>query len=126
MTDARTPADELRAAAEKLRELATAATPGICPHWAYMAVRHIARNCEIECDHDEHRNLDQPTWDRFEDAPYIAAMHPGVGLALADWLDGTAATIEAVTRKHGDAAHEGSHWVAPALAVAREINRAAS
>jgi hypothetical protein len=43
------PADELRAAAETLRRLATNATPG-----------------------------------------HIAAMHPGIGTALADWLDSEA------------------------------------
>jgi len=29
------------------------------------------------------------------DAAYIATMHPGVGLALADWLDYAAATLPA-------------------------------
>lgn len=106
-----TPAAEMRAAAEKLREVAAAATPGICPHWTYMAVRHIARNCEIECDHDEHRTVDQPTWDRYEDAPFIATVHPGVGVALADWLEWQAAALT-----------DGRIAVpAPALAVARQV-----
>lgn len=121
MTDT-TPAAELRAAATKLRALASKATSGICPDWIYSAVRHVARNCNMDCSHDEHQGWDQPEWDRYEDSPYIAAMGPAVGLALADWLDGTAATIEAVLRKHEDAATETSHWVAPALAVARALN----
>lgn len=95
MTDL-TPAEELRTAAMKIRGRVASATPGICPHWTHMAVRHIARNCDIECDHDEHRTLDQPTWDRYEDAPYIALMqNPDLGVALADWLDALAAMATA-------------------------------
>ena len=95
-----TPADELRAAAEKLRELAAKATTDICPDWIYSAVRHVARNCEIECSHDDHQAWDQPQWDWYEDWSYIAAMHPGVGYALADWLDTEAQRL--ATTAHPD------------------------
>lgn len=47
---------------------------------------------------------------------------PDLAAPLADWLDETAATFEAVVRKHEDAASETSHWVAPALAVARALS----
>lgn len=40
---------------------------------------------------------------------------------LADWLDSTAATVDAVTRKYADAAPADAHWLAPALAVARAV-----
>lgn len=105
-----TPADELRTAAEKLRELAAKATAGICPDWIYSAVRHVARNCQIECSHDDHQDWGQPEWDRYADSPYIAAMHPGVGLALADWLESAAVDAEQIGPDPR------------ALAVARAIN----
>jgi hypothetical protein len=89
-----TSADELRTAAEKLRALASKATTGICPDWIYNAVRHVARNCQIECSHDDHQDWEQPEWDRYADSPFISAMHPRVGLALADWLDETARNAE--------------------------------
>lgn len=51
------------------------------------------------------------------DADFIATMHPGVGLALADWLDWT------FDQGHeGDADDSGCSECAPALAVARLIN----
>ncbi|MFE6126662.1 hypothetical protein ACFQ6Q_00095 [Streptomyces sp. NPDC056437] len=59
-----------------------------------------------------------------ETAQYICAMHPGVGLALADWLESTARTVEAVAEKYEP--DPGAHWLAPALAVARQILGAAS
>lgn len=111
MTDT-TPAAELRAAATKLRRLtADFGTPSE----------------SFLIDDRDPEVLVSPTGAVFARAyapviaDYMAAMGPGVGAALADWLDGTAATIEAVVRKHEDAASETSHWVAPALAVARQI-----
>lgn len=101
-------AEELRAAAGKIRAAAEAASPD---SWE--------SDCGMVTDPDGYRVADARDSD---DAAYIATMHPGVGAALADWLESTAATIEAVIRKHEDAATEFSHWVAPALAVARAIN----
>lgn len=115
MTEQPTPADELRTAAARIRELAAKATSGICPDWVYSAVRHVARNCagSFECRHPEHQGWDQPEWDRYDDSPYIAAMHPGVGSALAAWLDSAAV----------DAREIGAN--PQALALARAINGAA-
>jgi hypothetical protein len=52
------------------------------------------------------------------EAPYIAMMHPGVGLALADWLDATAPA-------EGSSGNLPGEWEA-ALAVARLILGGAS
>lgn len=97
-------ADELRTAANKLRRLAGQATPGpwattwrgqeyqldgntkddLSPiaEWSYAIVTTEPKASEqrAECD--------------TADAEYIAAMHPLVGLALADWLDETARNSE--------------------------------
>lgn len=131
MTDT-TPAAELRAAATKLRELAAQADDG---PWE-TTWREQQYHLDGYRDGDLHPISEWTyaiaTWEpkveteRAEcdtaNADYMAAMHPGVGAALADWLDSTAATIEAVHRKREDAATEDSHWVAPALAVARALN----
>ncbi len=85
-----TPADELRAAAEKLRKLAQAATPG---PWEYDPEPYgYGDDIYYDVDGDNggwaaHAES-QPT------AAYIAAMHPGVGLALAEWLEAEAAQAE--------------------------------
>ena len=90
-------ADELRAAATKLRGLAEAATD---PPWSYT-------------DED-----DEPIAENVlpADARYIDAMHPGVALALADWLDDEA--VGAQTETGEPTAHS--------LAVARAINGGAA
>ena len=81
-------ADRLREAARVLRERAEAATsppwearPGpLEGHW-------VAGLGGMPC-----RPI--PGLIEDEDAAYIATMHPGVGLALADWLDGAASNAE--------------------------------
>ncbi|MEV6146391.1 hypothetical protein [Streptomyces sp. NPDC051992] len=111
------PAAELRTAAMRIRGLNASATPGICPDWTYNAVRHIARNCQIKCSHDEHQGHDQPEWDRYEDAPYITLMqNPDLGNALADWLDAHANVLSAAGQYDPD-----SSLARHALAVARQI-----
>jgi len=117
-----TPADELRAAAEKLRALAAAATPlpwrkhdAAYPHLVIQAPVDVPAS---ECTGMISTNL---TPNEDGDAAYIAAMHPGVGAALADWLDRMADATEAV-----------NDWTLgavatlnlEALAVARAINAA--
>jgi hypothetical protein len=82
-------AAELRKAAETLRALATAATHEPWTHYPDMwvdgtPVHRIGSNAAgsdvgITPREDVHNGL--------ADAAYIATMHPGVGLALADWLD---------------------------------------
>jgi hypothetical protein len=76
--------DELRAAATRLRSLATAATPG---PWEQTGIGDYGWTVSSSSsalvdtvDSEEGR----------ADADYIAAMHPGVGLALAAWLESEA------------------------------------
>lgn len=129
------PADELRAAAEKLRGRATAATPGpwtiakVPPYTDPLLMSGydetpddgevlIAGNVDVEPG----------------DAAYIAAMHPGVGTALAAWLDETARTYDtSVTAAaevfHDDPAGRDEYLAglgapsAHAMAIAHAINQ---
>ena len=80
-----TPAERLRAAATRLREVAGAATPG---PWfldkggdtgVYTAPRPSPASQDIAWSHSP------------DVEAYIALMHPPVALALADWLDDLAA-----------------------------------
>lgn len=106
-------ADELRAAAEKIRRDAEAA------HRASPAPWHVTGENVVRCTDGmivaDRSGTDHPA--ERADLPYIAAMHPSVGTALADWLDATVAALE----KHAPA-----EWHArlepQALAVARQIN----
>lgn len=112
-----TPEQTLCAAAQKLREHATNAQHVSPQPWTigresydgagvlYAASGVIVadRSCD---DHDESVDL-----------PYLALMHPGVGSALADWLD-TAGRYAG--RRPAD--HQASTpFLAGALAVARQI-----
>lgn len=81
-------ADELRTAAETLRRLAEAATPS---PWTETGIGDFGwtvgsptRSIAETEDNEQGRT----------DAAYIAAMHPGIGVALADWLDETARNSE--------------------------------
>ncbi|SEC03189.1 hypothetical protein SAMN04490357_1008 [Streptomyces misionensis] len=104
------PADELAAAADKLRALATAVSapePALQPFHAEG------------CDVTQGRTpglYDVATTQTPELANYIAAMDPTVGLALADWLETTAAKLNHST-------HPGwqDHVEPHALTVARAI-----
>ena len=53
--------ERIQAAIDKLTAIKAIGWP--CENWSYEAARHIARNCEIECDcgADDH-----PGWDRYE------------------------------------------------------------
>ena len=118
-----TPADELRTAATRLRKLAgqaaeapwstawngqeyelrrpdEAAYP--IAEWTYAiaTVEPKASVQRAECD--------------TANADYIAAMHPGVGLALADWLDTAAVNAAVLTWPNA--------FIERALAVARAVN----
>jgi hypothetical protein len=100
-------AETLRRAASLMRERAERATAGVCPEWTRQAIRHIARNCEIECcyshgddspetvPHDSDGDS-EATWSRYDDADHVASWHPVVALAVADLLDRVAYTSEAV------------------------------
>jgi hypothetical protein len=109
MTD-RSPSKILTAAAKLLREQAGNAQHISPAPWtvdqggAYGAGVVLARDgATIIADRscDEHEDA--------IDLPYIALMHPGVGLALADWLNDAA---------EGDAQGEINPY---ALAVARQL-----
>lgn len=106
-----TPADQLRAAAEKLRSLITFLGDnrgpwkvGTPPSGYPQSISNVG---VPYCVADTHEDPSIPV---FTIAPYIATMHPGIGKALADLLDDQA-----------DGDHEGviNPW---ALAVARAIN----
>ena len=115
-------AAELRQAAETLRERAKAASPG-----PWRTFEHHGRDMtdegwsEIGAQNDGHTvAITYPTG--FEndypepDAAYIATMHSGVGLALADWLDQCADRLD---KGH----HTGSRH---SHRIARLINGGAS
>jgi hypothetical protein len=109
-----TPADELRTAAETLRKLAATATPG---PWEGVVDRHQRGevNASVWADSIGYYVTEQiSSGDRHEvDAAYIAVMHPGVGLLLAEWL-----MEEALELANDD--FPGIHM--RALKIARAIN----
>lgn len=121
MTEKRTPADELRTAAHILRDRASAAVHEGRTTWSTGNTLG-SRSPVVIDDPDTPSVLIETYAARLEAVNrYLALLGPATGHAMADWLDSTAATIEAVIRNHEDAAHEGAHWIAPALAVARAI-----
>ncbi|GGQ83572.1 hypothetical protein [Streptomyces flaveolus] len=145
-----TPADELRAAAEQLRTLATAASidsDGVpTANWhhedrgrnrGHLYGDHLTRD-DGRCISWPHLlrggSAQRPTYMHVQHAAYAAAMGPVVGLALADWLDQAARYYEAGVQAADDvfrddpAEHEAFLTTGPgapsehALAVARQIN----
>jgi len=115
-----TPADELRTAAERLASLIAFLgdcrgpwTVGTPPSGYPQSISNVGvPYCVADCHED-------PSIPVFTIAPYIAAMHPGVGSALADWLDSwTGVDLREDAALPEDAQH--------ALAVARAINGTAS
>lgn len=107
------PAAELRAAANLLRESALNARRVLPEPWTISRGPTdgggviYAENGWIVAD----RSCDEPG--DSVDLPYIALMHPGVGEALADWLEATAdyCTVSITHPTH----------VVRALAVARAL-----
>ncbi|MEH0542965.1 hypothetical protein QA802_07750 [Streptomyces sp. B21-105] len=100
-----TPADQLRAAAERLRDLREALPT---EHWGDRPwqAEECSRTddappspCPCIVSQGEYRDFDQPQdppiqyiadAETPEFAAYIATMHPGVGKALAAWLESAA------------------------------------
>ena len=137
MTNQPTPADELRAAAEKLRALATAATPGPWrDHDTHLGqYGYAATVLSGEGNDTDLRawlpSMSQTPWDEtrnaWPDAAYIATMHPLVGTAIADLLDHAAQYADLFTRVYtadkGRQPTETEHdsLVRHALAVARAL-----
>jgi len=108
-------AETLRNAAKLLRERAEMATPG---PWRQMCLG--SEGCLVlratgtprERGRGRVARFGQKDWKAdHADAEYVAAMHPGVALAVADWLDAEAAFAE----------HEVADLALEALAVARAI-----
>lgn len=99
-------ADVLRRAASLMRERAEAATPG---PWTEDEILGCACCRAVRWDHRT-RVLDASD----NDTPHIASWHPAVALAVADWLENSATTIEGL-------ADVGSSVVVPpgCYAVAR-------
>lgn len=94
-----TPADEIRAAAEKLRDLAAAISASDPRDQTFHA---------DGCDVTQGRNglYDVATTQTPELATYIAAFGPAVGLALAKLLDEAAHRYEASVRAADDVFHD--------------------
>src|ERR1700761_1298240 len=76
--------DRLRKAAQVLRERAEKATPGPWTEGKIIYGQVIAP------DPDDDRGLLVSDSPESRDAQWIATIHPGVGLALADWLHAVA------------------------------------
>lgn len=87
-----TPTQTLRRAAEKLRTLTQAATEG---PWVTgksglsVWVENVGHDLFIADTGDQGNAFAEA------DAAFIAALHPGVALPLADWLDAEASVHEA-------------------------------
>ena len=79
--------DRLREAAKVLRDNATAAAHGAPGPWRTWITSD--RKWTI-VDSNSHGSLAPARCVDDDVAHYIATMHPGVGLALADWLDAEA------------------------------------
>ncbi|MFD7616607.1 hypothetical protein [Streptomyces sp. NPDC059802] len=111
-----TPADELRQAAALLRDKAAAATHEGRTRWA--TGHTLGSRSPVVLDDPEQPSVLIETYAaRLESVNrYLALLGPATGLAIADWLDATAARLDRD-------AHPG--WQAEvnpqALAVARQI-----
>lgn len=113
-----TPADELRAAAEKLNSLITFLGDnrgpwkvGTPPSGYPQSISNVG---VPYCVADTHEDPSIPV---FTIAPYIATMHPGVGKALAAWLDTAAEYADKWPPDH----QANSPFRQGALAVARAV-----
>ena len=130
------PADTLRAAALRLRALAEEATPGPWrQHDTHLDLGGHTATVFSGTGNDTSLRAWLPTmshepWDDrrnvWADASYIAAMHPGVGTALADWLDSAASLVTGypdlgADHDRGACDDFACDLVGHALAVARAI-----
>lgn len=58
-----------------------------CSEYTWSAVRHVQRNCDIECErHGADLGAECWSFDMY-DGRYVALMHPPVALALAEMLE---------------------------------------
>lgn len=115
------PADELKAAAAKIRAVAASATESPWEIWqdlnhqGFITIGDQAGVLTAELPEADDCNPVAHVYTG-GDADYIAAMHPGVGLLLADWLDQEAKRITCASSTAGQVI-VGRR----ALAVARAI-----
>lgn len=93
-----TPAHEMRQAAGILRRDAEAAHRASPAPWTVTDERVV--RCADGMIVADRSGTDHPA--ERADLPYIAAMHPGVGAALADWLDEAAHRYEASVQAADD------------------------
>ena len=84
-------AELLRRAATILRERAEAATPGPWKQTDGFRSHDDDRAYVVPTGREVHYVCAGGVLGVDEDAPYIATMHPGVGLAIAKWLEDVAA-----------------------------------
>ncbi|MFB7845483.1 hypothetical protein ACFC34_00405 [Streptomyces sp. NPDC056053] len=118
-------ADTLRNAATWLRHAAKSAHGASPAPWSHDYQCAYSWNGLIVADRSCASDDGHPEQER--DLPYIATMHPGVGLALADWLDETARyaslyiSLTIATTGALPAAEEYDSLTRRALAVARQI-----
>lgn len=103
--------DTLRRAATRLREMAEAATPG---PWTAMGDLFWPNGGVAEGDPVCGTNHNP-------DATLIATMDPGVGLALADWLDSAVWWLEHHDRARAWSSAVIEHKLKHQLAVARRV-----
>lgn len=106
-------AEELREAARLLRERAEKATPG---PWASLDGGDRLVAWKPDGDGDFDYVIDEPIGNA-DNADYIALMHPGVGLALADFLDVALRTVDVVQGLDGS----WPPFTAAALTIARAV-----
>lgn len=111
-----TPAEELRTAAARLRELAERAIHEDRPRW--NTGHTLGSRSPVVVDHAETPSVLIETYAARLEAVnrYIAAMDPALGVALASWLEWQLRALD----EGGIAAPDA------ALAVARQINGTAS
>lgn len=105
------PAEEISAAVEKIRTAAEAAHRASPAPWT-ITDEHVVR-CADGMIVADRSGTDHPA--ERADLPYIAAMHPGIGQALAAWLDSWAIVD---LREHATMSVDARH----ALKIARIIN----
>ena len=141
---AETTGDELRAAADKLRKIAESATPGPWrSHDTHLGqYGHTATVLSGDrTDNSDPRGhlrawlptMSQESWDEtrnvWADAAFIAAMHPGIGAALADLLEAVSyapddGSLDDPGSDVHDACDRTSCASGAAIALARQINAA--
>jgi hypothetical protein len=128
------PADELRTAAARLRELAERATHENGPHWS--TGHTLGSRSPVVLDHPEEPSVLIETYAARLEAVnrYIAAKDPALGTAVAGWLGQAAHYYDAGVQAADDvfrddpAGREAFLTTGPgapsehALAVARAIN----